>query len=451
MTRKTAVLVVEDDAEIGELIVRFLKSHEMEADVVANGAAMDRAIAARDYDVLILDLNLPGEDGLAICRRLRAERTTPIIMVTARGDDIDKIIGLEMGADDYLSKPFNPRELVARIRAVLRRGGEEANHSERSRLGSRYEFAGWRMELSTRELTSPSQTKTALTGAEFDLLHVLVRAPQPHSDPGSPSGLASWPDRGTKRAQHRHVDQPICGRSSNSSPAIRNSSRRSAPKGTVHASRGGPMTAFLRRFRPDHMAGQIALLVLAAILIFHFSVVATNEVSDSQWRRPIVDPADVIASAVVAVDAAAPGERQDVLARLAQTAPWLKMTIGTEAPAGWSEDDASAEGRNIAARLGLDPSVREPPAPRIRAELRDRIEERRQPDRKHRRTAPRLTSAVAARVERPRPFIGAHVGAFRDAVLHLRPDPVALAVGRRGVAVGPSGETGRKISRGHGG
>jgi two-component system, OmpR family, response regulator len=177
LTRKTAALVVEDDAEIGELIVRFLKSQDMDAAVVANGVAMDRAIASRDYDVLILDLNLPGEDGLAICRRLRAERATPIIMVTARGDDVDKIVGLEMGADDYLSKPFNPRELLARIRAVLRRSREESSRSERSRRGPRYEFAGWRMDLSTRELTSPLQTKTALTGAEFDLLHVLCEHP----------------------------------------------------------------------------------------------------------------------------------------------------------------------------------------------------------------------------------------------------------------------------------
>ena len=125
MTGKTSALVIEDDSEIGELIVRYLKGQDMDADVVANGAAMDRRLAARDYDVLILDLNLPGEDGLAICRRLRAARTTPIIMVTARGEDIDKIIGLEMGADDYLAKPFNPRELLARIRAVLRRGGED--------------------------------------------------------------------------------------------------------------------------------------------------------------------------------------------------------------------------------------------------------------------------------------------------------------------------------------
>jgi two-component system OmpR family response regulator len=180
LIRKTTALVIEDDAEIGELIVRYLKSQDMDADVVADGEAMDRLLAAGDYDVLILDLNLPGEDGLAICRRLRAARATPIIMVTARGEDVDKIIGLEMGADDYLSKPFNPRELLARIRAVLRRGGAEAAKSPSASLarpGPSYEFAGWRMDLLTRELTSPSGAKTVVTGAEFDLLHVLCEHP----------------------------------------------------------------------------------------------------------------------------------------------------------------------------------------------------------------------------------------------------------------------------------
>ena len=173
MTNKKVALVVEDDVEIGELIARYLKNQEMDADVVVNGEAMNRAFASRDYNVLILDLNLPGEDGLAICRRVRAEHATPIIMVTARGDDVDKIIGLEMGADDYLAKPFNPRELIARIRAVMRRSEAEADRGARSRRGASYTFAGWRMDLLTRELTSPSQTKTVLTGAEFDLLHAL--------------------------------------------------------------------------------------------------------------------------------------------------------------------------------------------------------------------------------------------------------------------------------------
>jgi signal transduction histidine kinase len=121
------------------------------------------------------------------------------------------------------------------------------------------------------------------------------------------------------------------------------------------------MRAFLRRFRPDHMTGQIALLVLAAILIFHFSVVATNMVFDTHVRRPIVDPADALAGAAVAVDAAAPEGRRDVLARLARTAPWANMSVRAAPPVGWSGDDLGALGREIARRLGPETEVREPP------------------------------------------------------------------------------------------
>jgi signal transduction histidine kinase len=129
------------------------------------------------------------------------------------------------------------------------------------------------------------------------------------------------------------------------------------------------MIAWFSRFRPDHMAGQIALLVLAAILIFHFSIIATNEFSGAQTHRPIVDPADVIASAVVAIDAAAPDRRQDIVARLAQTAPWANLTIRQAPPPEWSSDDLSANGRNIGARLGHDADVREPPGVNDHGEL----------------------------------------------------------------------------------
>ncbi len=129
------------------------------------------------------------------------------------------------------------------------------------------------------------------------------------------------------------------------------------------------MIAWLRRFRPDHMAGQIALLVLAAILIFYFSIVATNEFSDAQWRRPIADPTDVIASAVVAVDAAAPERRSDIIARLARTAPWVNMSITPAPPPEWSTDDASANGRKIGERLGRNADLREPQGANDHGEL----------------------------------------------------------------------------------
>ena len=117
----TTTLLVEDDAVIGELVLQYLSAHDIEVVVVTDGEAMDRVLADRCFDLLILDLNLPGESGLSICRRIRAGKGLPIIIVTAQGEDVDKIVGLEMGADDYVVKPFNPRELLARIRSVLRR------------------------------------------------------------------------------------------------------------------------------------------------------------------------------------------------------------------------------------------------------------------------------------------------------------------------------------------
>src|SRR5512146_1786 len=119
---KTRILVVDDDQRLRDLLVKYLGGEGYEVKAVHDSAGMDKLLARERFDLLVLDLMLPGEDGLSICRRLRgAKDTIPIIMLTAKGDDVDRIVGLEMGADDYLPKPFNPRELVARIHAVLRR------------------------------------------------------------------------------------------------------------------------------------------------------------------------------------------------------------------------------------------------------------------------------------------------------------------------------------------
>jgi two-component system, OmpR family, response regulator len=163
------VLVVEDDVEIGALIARYLHSKDHRVSVVSDGLAMDRLLAESRVDLIVLDLMLPGEDGLSLCRRLRAASQVPIIILTARGDDVDRIIGLEMGADDYLAKPFNPRELLARIKAVLRRGSPVASVSTPLRLV----FAGWQLDCSLRQLKDPAGTRIGLTGAEFDLLHAF--------------------------------------------------------------------------------------------------------------------------------------------------------------------------------------------------------------------------------------------------------------------------------------
>ena len=176
VTETTSILLVEDDAEIGELISQYLKSQNTDVVVVPNSRAMDAMLADGGFDLLILDLNLPGEDGLSICRRIRAERKLPIIMVTARGEDVDKIIGLEMGADDYVVKPFNPRELLARIRAVLRRALDKGA-ADNSAPASIFKFSGWRVELFARKVVAPSGKQIAMTGAEFDLLHALCEHP----------------------------------------------------------------------------------------------------------------------------------------------------------------------------------------------------------------------------------------------------------------------------------
>lgn len=172
----TSILFVEDDAEIGELVSRYLEKHDIDVTVVSGAEAMDAARGERAFDLLLLDLNLPGEDGLSICRRIGSEKSTPIIIVTAQGDDVDKILGLEMGADDYIVKPFNSREMLARIRAVLRRV-DSANSLGNAAPQQAYLFSGWRVDLLAREVTAPCGIKVAMTGAEFDLLHAFCESP----------------------------------------------------------------------------------------------------------------------------------------------------------------------------------------------------------------------------------------------------------------------------------
>lgn len=171
----THVLVVDDDEEIRLLLARFLHNHGFIVTAARNGFEMREALDSKTIDLVILDLMLPGEDGLALCRKLRESSQIPVIMLTAMGDETDRIIGLEMGADDYLPKPFNPRELLARAKAVLRRTSATALEGSK---GSAVKFAGWRLDLVRRELISPDGAVTELTGGEYDLLVAFVEHPQ---------------------------------------------------------------------------------------------------------------------------------------------------------------------------------------------------------------------------------------------------------------------------------
>ncbi|MGL4489058.1 MAG: response regulator [Rhizobiaceae bacterium] len=172
MTEKPHVYVVEDDPEIRTLLAGFLGRNGFRADTADGGTALDRLRQVYgEPDMIVLDVMMPGEDGLSICRRLRAASRVPIIMLTARGEDIDRIIGLEIGADDYMAKPFNPRELVARIRAVLRRNEPLPVAHRRLAAGPLV------VDLDARSVVLEGSESLELTGAEFDLLECFVTHP----------------------------------------------------------------------------------------------------------------------------------------------------------------------------------------------------------------------------------------------------------------------------------
>ena len=167
------ILIVDDQREICDLVQEYLSSEGYRVSTAHDGAGMRRVIAQDPVDLVILDLMLPGEDGLTLARSLREESSVGIIILTGRGETADRIIGLEMGADDYLPKPFHLRELLARVKSVLRRAStRSADRQAASRARAR--FAGWNLDLSTRELLSPSGEEVRLTTGEFDLLTAFV-------------------------------------------------------------------------------------------------------------------------------------------------------------------------------------------------------------------------------------------------------------------------------------
>jgi two-component system, OmpR family, response regulator len=174
--RAELILVVDDDAEIRDLVSEFLTRHGYTVRTARDSAEMDAAIANECPHLIILDLMLPGEDGLSICRRLAADGVAPIIMLSAMGEDTDRIVGLELGADDYLAKPCNPRELLARVRAQLRRRTERPTNPDQ--LTAACEFAGWRLDLVRHELRSPRGVAVNLTSGEFALLRAFAEHPQ---------------------------------------------------------------------------------------------------------------------------------------------------------------------------------------------------------------------------------------------------------------------------------
>ena len=170
------VLVVDDDSQLREQVASYLAEHGFQVHAAADARSMDQILASAPIDLVVLDLMLPGEDGLSICRRLTADGGPAIIMVSAMGEEIDRVLGLELGADDYLPKPCSPRELLARVRAVFRRLEEVRGGAPRK--GKAYQFQGFVVDALRRQLKSPSGATILLTSGEFSLLSAFLDHPQ---------------------------------------------------------------------------------------------------------------------------------------------------------------------------------------------------------------------------------------------------------------------------------
>jgi two-component system OmpR family response regulator len=172
------ILIVDDDRQIRQRLAKFLREHGLSVSEAGNGREMQVLLQRGQIDLVVLDVMMPGDDGLTLCRQLRAETAMPIILLTALSGDTDRIVGLELGADDYVTKPFNPRELLARIRALIRRAGLQANAGATPSRSVTYRFAGWSLDVNRRALTSPEKTLVVLTSSEFDLLVVFAENAQ---------------------------------------------------------------------------------------------------------------------------------------------------------------------------------------------------------------------------------------------------------------------------------
>ncbi len=178
MAESVRILLVDDDRELRDLVSRLLERHGYEVLTAKDGREMEAILERAPVDLLILDLMLPGKNGLAICREIRERSHVPILMLTAMGDEADRVVGLEMGADDYLAKPFSPRELLARVRALLRRVNFLKTPVDPKSSGRIRRFAGWSLDLGRRRLEAPDGVLVGLTSGEFEMLVAFVEHPQ---------------------------------------------------------------------------------------------------------------------------------------------------------------------------------------------------------------------------------------------------------------------------------
>jgi two-component system OmpR family response regulator len=176
MTAQDHILIVDDDAEIRGLLREYFEKNGYRVTLAADGKGLRAALSVAQPDLIVLDLMLPGDDGFKLCRELRARSDVPVIMLTARGEETDRIVGLELGADDYVPKPFNPRELLARVKSVLRRMRSLPDNLKPDEAKG-FRFSGWTLDIATRNLTSPAGVVIALSGTEFRLLRTFLSHP----------------------------------------------------------------------------------------------------------------------------------------------------------------------------------------------------------------------------------------------------------------------------------
>jgi two-component system OmpR family response regulator len=177
MSNTPHILITDDDRQIRTGLARFLTQNGYRVSAAEDGVAMFAAIEKSRFDLVVLDIMMPGEDGLSLCRRFRGTSKIPVVLLTAKAEETDRIVGLEIGADDYICKPFNPRELLARIRAVLRRTLDTADPGEPEKPAL-YQFEGWQLDTVRRTLRNPDGALVELTAGEFDLLQAFAERPQ---------------------------------------------------------------------------------------------------------------------------------------------------------------------------------------------------------------------------------------------------------------------------------
>jgi len=172
------IVALDDDPGVRQLVADYLRQNELRVTTVASGKELVAVMARETIDLVVLDVRLPGEDGMQIARKLREESGIPILMLTGRAEEADRVMGLELGADDYLTKPFSPRELLARIRALLRRAQAQASVADALSRVRAYRFGGWELSVGLRKLKSPAGENVDLTKGEFSLLAAFLSAPQ---------------------------------------------------------------------------------------------------------------------------------------------------------------------------------------------------------------------------------------------------------------------------------